>query len=82
MMKTFATLIFIILTGSAIAGQPDSLKVGIFGQVKIYKPASEPQQFILFISGDGGWNMGVVDMAIAFSGMNAMVVGCGLCLTG
>lgn len=65
----------IFLTGSAIASKPDSLNYGLFGQVKIYKPVSEPKQVILFISGDGGWNLGVVDMAIAFEGMDAMVVG-------
>ena len=75
MMKTFLTIILISIFGSAIASKPDSLRVGIFGQVKIYKPAAEPKQVILFISGDGGWNLGVVDMAIAFTGMNAMVVG-------
>lgn len=75
MMKTFLTIILISIFGSAIASKPDSLRVGLFGQVKIYKPAAEPKQVILFISGDGGWNLGVVDMAIAFTGMNAMVVG-------
>jgi type IV secretory pathway VirJ component len=74
-MKSLVALILIFLSGSAVASQPDSLKVGIFGQVKIYKPVSEPSQVILFISGDGGWNLGVIDMAIAFTGMNAMVVG-------
>lgn len=75
MTKSILTLILIFLTGTAFAAKPDSLKVGIFGTVKIYKPASEPKQVVLFISGDGGWNLGVVDMAIAFAGMDAMVVG-------
>ncbi|HEY5469476.1 MAG TPA: AcvB/VirJ family lysyl-phosphatidylglycerol hydrolase [Bacteroidales bacterium] len=75
MIKTLLTLILVLLFSSAIASKPDSLKVGSFGVVKIYKPVSEPTEVILFISGDGGWNLGVVDMAIAFSGMNAMVVG-------
>jgi type IV secretory pathway VirJ component len=75
MKKTFLTIILISIFGSIIAIKPDSLNIGVFGQVKIYKPVAEPKQLILFISGDGGWNLGVVDMAIAFTGMNAMVVG-------
>ena len=75
MTKTLITFILIVLTGTAFASKPDSLKIGIFGTVKIYKPASEPKQVVLFISGDGGWNLGVVDMAIALAGMDAMVVG-------
>jgi type IV secretory pathway VirJ component len=30
---------------------------------------------VLFISGDGGWNLGVVDMARELAGLNALVVG-------
>jgi type IV secretory pathway VirJ component len=75
MTKAFLTILLITTFASAIASKPDSLNYSIFGQVKIYKPASEPKQVILFISGDGGWNMGVVDMAIAFTGMDALVVG-------
>ncbi len=75
MTKTILTSLLIVLTGTAFASKPDSLKIGIFGTVKIYKPVSEPKQVVLFISGDGGWNLGVVDMAIAFTGMDAMVVG-------
>ncbi len=74
-MKFTLIFILLLLAGTTVANQPDSLKVGIFGQVKIYKPASEPQQLILFISGDGRWNLGVIDMAIAFTRINAMVVG-------
>lgn len=75
MTKPLVALLLLFLTLTAIATPTDSLKVGIFGQVKIYKPLSEPSQVILFISGDGGWNLGVVDMAIAFTGMNTMVIG-------
>jgi type IV secretory pathway VirJ component len=75
MTKILLTILLLTTFASAIASKPDSLNYGIFGQVKIYKPASEPKQVILFISGDGGWNLGVVDMAIAFTGMDAMVVG-------
>jgi type IV secretory pathway VirJ component len=30
---------------------------------------------VLFVSGDGGWNLGVIDMAQALAGLDALVVG-------
>ncbi|WP_411288495.1 AcvB/VirJ family lysyl-phosphatidylglycerol hydrolase [Phenylobacterium sp.] len=41
----------------------------------IYKAAKEPDRFVVFISGDGGWNQGVVDMARRLARMDATVVG-------
>ena len=41
------------------------MRFGPFGQVYIYTPKDAPQAVVLFISGDGGWNKGVVDMARA-----------------
>ncbi len=52
----------------------ERIQFGIFGQVMIYRPATV-QSVALFVSGDGGWNSGVVDMAKAFTTMNALVVG-------
>ncbi|HEY6893915.1 MAG TPA: hypothetical protein VI258_07095 [Rhodanobacteraceae bacterium] len=34
-----------------------------FGEVAVYKPAGESRGLALFASGDGGWNLGVLDMA-------------------
>ena len=31
-----------------------------FGRVMVYAPTRTPDQVVLFISGDGGWNLGVV----------------------
>lgn len=52
-----------------------SLAFGRFGKVALYSPPSEPDQVVLFISGDGGWNLGVVDMARELAGLDALVVG-------
>ena len=60
---------------SAKAYFPDSLEYGIFGKLKIYQSGETPKQLVLFVSGDGGWNQGVVDMANNFIPLNAMVVG-------
>ena len=48
---------------------------GPFGTLHIYKPSDNPSHLVLFISGDGGWNLGVVDMAKSLAGLDSMVVG-------
>jgi len=48
---------------------------GAPGPVTIYRASREPDRFIVFISGDGGWNQGVVDMARQLARMDATVVG-------
>ncbi|MBO9662158.1 hypothetical protein [Dokdonella sp.] len=39
------------------------LEIAGFGEVALYKPKGEPRGLVLFASGDGGWNLGVTDMA-------------------
>jgi len=39
------------------------INVGGFGEVAIYKPKEAARGLVLFASGDGGWNLGVTDMA-------------------
>lgn len=54
----------------------EAVTVPLFGRVSLYRPEpiEKTRGVILFVSGDGGWNLGVVDMARrAASG--AMVVG-------
>jgi type IV secretory pathway VirJ component len=46
-----------------------------FGTVHVYAPASAPAQVVLFISGDGGWNLGVIPMARRLQTEGALVVG-------
>jgi type IV secretory pathway VirJ component len=53
----------------------DTFTVPTFGQVAVYRPASAPSQVVLFISGDGGWNLGVVSMAERLRDLGALVVG-------
>ena len=55
--------------------QVDSLTVGHFGKVLIYKPATPPKELVLFISGDAGWRYGVIDMAKALVDKGAIVAG-------
>lgn len=57
------------------AKPPESLSYGRFGPVAIYRSTPHPRNVVLFLSGDGGWNLGVVDMARILSSMDSLVVG-------
>ena len=60
----------------AWSGHPtETLSVPGFGRVSLYVPRGAPSQVVLFVSGDGGWNLGVVPMAEALRDRGALVVG-------
>jgi type IV secretory pathway VirJ component len=48
---------------------------GRFGIVHVYVPAGKPQSVAIFVSGDGGWELGVINMARALRDMGAVVIG-------
>jgi type IV secretory pathway VirJ component len=52
-----------------------TLEFGRFGTVTLYSQVPQPSAVVLFVSGDGGWNLGVVDMARTLAGLDALVVG-------
>ncbi len=51
------------------------LSHGRFSDIVVYRPEGTPKSFVLFLSGDGGWNLGVIDMAQALVNQGAMVAG-------
>jgi type IV secretory pathway VirJ component len=53
----------------------DSVTFGDFGKIYMYYQSRQPESLVLFISGDGGWNKGVVDMGYHLVKQNAMVAG-------
>lgn len=57
------------------AGPAEKLLYQPFDSVTVYKPAGTPGQVVLFISGDGGWNLGIVEMAQQLADMGALVAG-------
>jgi type IV secretory pathway VirJ component len=80
-----ATLTSAALAAGGTAGGRDAavhaaeaLTYGRFGQVALYRQTPVPKHVVLFFSGDGGWNLGVVDMAKTLSKMDALVVGINL----
>jgi type IV secretory pathway VirJ component len=78
-MKKSALLLisFLCIQNSRIiADSPnDSLSVGSFGKVFVYKKTPLPRNVVIIISGDGGWKMGVTGFAESFSEMNSLVIG-------
>ena len=69
----FAVLLFVGKYSEA--NSVDTLSFAAFGKVAIYHPTHVPESFVLFISGDGGWNKGVVDMTNNIVVQGAMVAG-------
>ena len=51
------------------------LPAGRFGTVTVYIPDGTPKSVAIFLSGDGGWNLGVVSMAKSLVDMGAVVIG-------
>ncbi len=51
------------------------LPAGRFGKVTVYIPEGTPSSVAIFVSGDGGWNLGVVSMAHALTELGAVVIG-------
>ena len=54
---------------------PDTVRFGPFGRVAVYQPPAQPTGVVLFVSGDGGWNLGVVGMAQELARRGMLVVG-------
>jgi type IV secretory pathway VirJ component len=59
----------------AAGGSSFSVDAGRFGTVSVYSPVAPPQRVVLFLSGDGGWNAGVVDMARQLRADGSLVAG-------
>ncbi|HEY2338996.1 MAG TPA: AcvB/VirJ family lysyl-phosphatidylglycerol hydrolase, partial [Steroidobacteraceae bacterium] len=64
-------------TTPAAAAQHDAreLHAGRFGTVQVYVPTGAPASAAIFVSGDGGWELGVINMARALRAMGALVIG-------
>ncbi len=62
-------------TRAAEAPYATRLPNGRFGTVTVYLPEGKPRSLAIFLSGDGGWQLGVVGMARALVGRGAVVIG-------
>ncbi len=64
-----------LAAAARVQAAEDSLKFGAFGEVHLYYESPHPANVVLFVSGDGGWNLGVVDMARTLASLDAVVAG-------
>ncbi len=85
-MKSSAVVLFAMLALAPAgfgAGLEERFSLAPFGPLTLYHPApgtsgtagGRTAPLVLFVSGDGGWKLGVVDMARELAGMGAVVVG-------
>jgi type IV secretory pathway VirJ component len=51
------------------------LAAGRFGTVAVYIPEGKPKSVAIFLSGDGGWELGVINMAHTLTDLGAVVIG-------
>src|SRR5512143_3009790 len=63
------------LQAAPAAAQTQTFSMPSFGSVAVYAPTRPPEQVVLFVSGDGGWNLGVVSMAERLRQAGALVAG-------
>jgi len=76
MMRVIACVLLLLPALSLGAEDaPSRLPAGRFGTVSVYIPEGTPQSVAIFLSGDGGWNLGVVGMARALQDKGAVVIG-------
>ena len=70
-----AMLLLAAARAFAVEVQESADSFGLFGALHIYKTSGQPRHVTLFVSGDGGWNEGVIDMAKSLAELDSMVVG-------
>jgi type IV secretory pathway VirJ component len=79
MLSRTAAAVMLVIGVAADAGvqRPgiQTIATPAFGTVTIYEPDAPPQHVVLFVSGDGGWNLGVVGMAERLRRAGALVAG-------
>jgi len=72
--SVIAVIVLVLGRGAARAGE-ESFTFTPFGKVFLYREEAQPRGIVLFISGDGGWNKGAVEMARTLSRSGAAVAG-------
>jgi type IV secretory pathway VirJ component len=70
-----ATCAVVTLLASAATWAASTFNYPGLGTVTVEQPTGAVQHVVIFLSGDGGWNKGVVDMARHLAGEGALVAG-------
>jgi len=75
MTNTRTALLLGLLSLALPLHAAETLSHGRFESITLYRPAGPVKSVVLFLSGDGGWSLGVVDMAQALANDGALVAG-------
>ncbi|HSE43579.1 MAG TPA: AcvB/VirJ family lysyl-phosphatidylglycerol hydrolase [Acidobacteriota bacterium] len=70
-----AIMLLIFCCFAIISSADEVIQYGLFGDVHLYQKSATPSQTVIFVSGDGGWNQGVIGMAQQISSTGALVAG-------
>lgn len=71
----FACMLCLALLTPCAGRAEQVIAHGRFEQVRVYRPAGAPRQFVLFLSGEGGWNDAAAREAGLLAKRGAMVAG-------
>ena len=71
----FVCLLCLALFTPCAGSAAEVIAHGRFEQVRVYRPAGAPRQFVLFLSGDKGWNAAAATQAGLLAKLGAMVAG-------
>jgi len=63
-----------LCSGSQAEPAPETFNYGRFGEISVYGGGAA-NELVLFVSGDGGWNLGVISMAKHLADKGAVVAG-------
>ncbi len=74
-MKRVLFCLLLLFIAPILHAKEETLTFGPFGKIALYYETPQPSHVALFVSGDGGWNLGVVDMARELASLDALVVG-------
>lgn len=74
-LSVFVGLLCLVLLAPGAGRAAEVLAHGRFEQVRLYRPAGAPRQFVLFLSGDQGWTAGDGRRAAVLARRGAMVAG-------
>jgi type IV secretory pathway VirJ component len=75
LMSGIAVAAVAAASAASAASAPTHLSHGRFKDLVVYPPAGNPSSFVLFLSGDEGWNSAADTMALQLAQQGAMVVG-------
>lgn len=75
LLRVIAPLFLVSGIARAQAAPTDSFDAPGFGKINLYEPKGAPTAVVLFLSGDGGWEPRVMDMADALRQKGALVAG-------